>query len=755
MTASPMPAGAEPFPLAAVTLTPGPFARAQELALQAVLRLDPDMLLAPFRRESGLAKGPGYGGWEADGLEGHTLGHALSALAAHAAGGSAAARQRMELILSGLRECQLALGTGYVGGVPEGVALWDEISDGRVEAQSFDLDGRWAPLYNLHKTLTGLVDAVAHAGSESARVIADDYVAWWVRTFADLTDERVEQVLRTEPGGLAATFARWAELTDDGEAWELAQRLAVSSFLEPLAAGRDPLDGRHANAHIPLALGYAVLARMGAPAEYGRAADTFWGSVVGGRTTAIGGNSVREHFSPRDDWSSMFTAREGPETCNTVNMVELAREMHRRSGDPAHLGYIERALSAHLLSAQHPEHGGIVYFTSHRPGHHRVYSRPETGFWCCMGTGLEAPARYPLSVFGRAPGRVDVQLLIAARVEDDGVTVEIDTARPFGDDAVVTVTVTSPRRLAVRVRVPDGVLPGSAIARIDGRTVRPSREGWFEFDREWQGRTTIEMEMPPLLRWEFPPGEAGWGWIVDGPRVLAERLREPAEDPLGTEARMGHIARGALLPLAQAPVVAPDELVGAERREGGVVVLPETPLHRLIVLEPFAALHDDRYVLSFPVAAEADAARRRAELAAEDARADVLDARTLDVIGFGQQQPESDHALTLADSESGYDQGAHWRRFHADGAFTLQDWSATASSLRIAWLPEERPRRLRVTLDGDVLWDRLVDAQDEPVLDLVLTAQADGRVQWALAVVGGAEGTPRLTEVRMMSARLG
>lgn len=755
MTGMPDRGGTEPFPLSAVTLTPGPFSRAQELALRSALQLDPDRLLAPFRRESGLPTGPGYGGWEADGLDGHTLGHVVSALAAHAASGSGSARARLEVILQGLRECQVALGTGYIGGVPDGVALWQEIADGRVEAQTFDLDGRWAPLYNLHKTLTGLVDAVAYAGSDLARVVADDYVAWWVRTFAALPDARVELVLRTEPGGLAASFARWAEITADDAAWDLAQRLAVRAFLEPLAAGLDQLDGLHANAHIPLALGYAVLARLGAAPEYGRAAETFWGSVVGHRTTAIGGDSVREHFPPRGDWSSMFTAREGPETCNTVNMVELAREMYRRDGDPAHLAYTDRALSAHLLSAQHPDHGGIVYFTSHRPGHHRVYSRPETGFWCCMGTGLEAPARYALSVFGRAPGRIDVQLLIAARLHDDGLTVEVETSRPFGDDAAITVTAATPRRVAVRVRVPDGVVPGAAVARIDGDCVRPSSGGWFVFEREWHGRTTIDLELPPLLRWEHPPGDATWGWIVDGPRVLAERLPEPAVDPLGTEARMGHIARGPLLPLAQAPILAPGDLAGAERRGGHLVVLGETSAHREVVLEPFAALHDDRYNLSFPIASEADAGRRRAELAAEDARADVLDARTLDVIAFGQQQPESDHGLALGDSESGFDAGIHWRRFRGESAFTLQDWSATAVGLRLAWLTDDAPRRLSVTVDGDVLLDRVIDPQDEPVLELDLRAHADGRVQWRLAIGGGGEGTPRMTEVRMMSARLG
>ena len=69
--------GAEPLPLGAVTLTSGPFARAQERALRTALELDPDRLLAPFRREAAVPTGPGYGGGEAEGLDGHTLGHAI------------------------------------------------------------------------------------------------------------------------------------------------------------------------------------------------------------------------------------------------------------------------------------------------------------------------------------------------------------------------------------------------------------------------------------------------------------------------------------------------------------------------------------------------------------------------------------------------------------------------------------------------------------------------------------------------------
>jgi uncharacterized protein len=65
------------YPLEAVRLLPtGPFYPAVGANRVYLLALDPDRLLAPFRREDGLpAKAKPYGNWESGGLDGHTAGH--------------------------------------------------------------------------------------------------------------------------------------------------------------------------------------------------------------------------------------------------------------------------------------------------------------------------------------------------------------------------------------------------------------------------------------------------------------------------------------------------------------------------------------------------------------------------------------------------------------------------------------------------------------------------------------------------------
>jgi len=72
----------EIFPLRAIRLLDGPFARQQEMNRRYLLKLDPDRLLSLFRREAGLEpKAPPYRGWESEppyALYGHILGFYMS-----------------------------------------------------------------------------------------------------------------------------------------------------------------------------------------------------------------------------------------------------------------------------------------------------------------------------------------------------------------------------------------------------------------------------------------------------------------------------------------------------------------------------------------------------------------------------------------------------------------------------------------------------------------------------------------------------
>ena len=98
------------FHLRDVRLLEGPFRHAQELNVSVLLKYDVDRLLAPFRKEAGLpSKAESFPNWL--GLDGHILGHYLSAMAIHyASTGLPEFRERMEYIVAELKLVRLPTG---------------------------------------------------------------------------------------------------------------------------------------------------------------------------------------------------------------------------------------------------------------------------------------------------------------------------------------------------------------------------------------------------------------------------------------------------------------------------------------------------------------------------------------------------------------------------------------------------------------------------------------------------------------------
>ena len=693
------------FPLSSVRLLAGDFKNAQDVDLRYVLSIDADRLLAPFRREAGLpTAAPGYGGWEADGLDGHIGGHYLSACAQlFAATGDPHVRERLDHVLAVLAECQAAAGDGYLGGVPAGRRLGEELAAGTVDADLFTLNGRWVPLYNLHKTFAGLLDAYTYAGSTQALAMLTGLADWWLGISATLSDNTFEEMLHAEFGGLNDTFAALADITGRDDYLREAQRFAHRAILDPLAAGRDELDGLHANTQIPKVVGYARLAATTGDPAATKASDFFWDTVLTRRTVSIGGNSVREHFHPSGDFASMVQDEQGPETCNTYNMLKLAKLRFERTGDPAAIDFYERATYNHILSSQHPENGGFVYFTPMRPAHYRVYSKAQESMWCCVGSGLENHARYGELIYSHGPEELSVNLYIPSELDwwERGVHVRLETDFPRSDTATLYVTANAPTAFTLRLRRPgwgtgmEADAGGQLLEAVPG-----SRE--LAIRRTWEGTTTVTVRLAAEVRAEALPDGSSWVSFTYGPVVLA--ARSGADGVPGFEApdeRMGHVACGPKTPLAGTPVVTAlnpaDAVVLLDRKTLTAELTADLNGRQVSVrLEPFAGIHDERYTVYWP--AGVSAAERTAELAALDAAAagaeDVIDSVTA-----GEQQPESDHHFAGESTRAGGSDGVHWRSATGWFSYTLAGPADAPAVLRVRFRAgslEGRGHELRV-----------------------------------------------------------
>ena len=170
------------------------------------------------------------------------------------------------------------------------------------------------------------------------------------------------------------------------------------------------MTGLHANTQIPKVIGLERIAMLTGDKQAYAGARFFWETVTKHRTVAFGGNSVSEHFNPTNNFQGMLESREGPETCNTHNMLRLTEDLFASEPQAAYADYYERALYNHLLSAINPVMPGFVYFTPIRPSHYRVYSQPDRCFLVLCRHWHGKPGKYGEFIYA-GPNGLYVNLL--------------------------------------------------------------------------------------------------------------------------------------------------------------------------------------------------------------------------------------------------------------------------------------------------------------------------------------------------------
>ncbi|PPK87737.1 hypothetical protein CLV84_0687 [Neolewinella xylanilytica] len=706
------------FPLSAVSLEAGPFLRAQQTDLDYIMKMDPDRLLAPYLEEAGMdPEAENYGNWESSGLNGHIGGHYLSALSLmYASTGDDAVHERLTYMLDRLQEAQEKNGNGYIGGIPDGKPMWKEIEGGDIRAGAFSLNDRWVPLYNIHKIFAGLRDAYDYAGSEQALDMLVKLSDWFVETTEDLSAEEMQDMLRSEHGGLNEIFADVYAYTGEEKYLDLARRLSHEVVLDPLLVREDRLTGMHANTQIPKVIGFERVAQVTNDTSWSGAADYFWRTVVDERTVSIGGNSVREHFHPADDFSSMIASNQGPETCNTYNMLRLTKMLYLDNPGQQYIDYYERAMYNHILSSQHPD-GGFVYFTPMRPRHYRVYSQPQEGFWCCVGSGLENHGKYGELIYAHTEDDVYVNLFIASTLdwEEKGLQLRQVTDFPYKSNSEIALSLEQPSRFALHLRHPGWVPEGAFAVSVNGeeQSVTTDQAGFVSIDREWKSGDRVSVNLPMETRVEFLPDNSPWASFVHGPIVLAAATgSDDLEGLLADDSRMGHVAAGEFLPLDEAPMVVQD---GGEL-SSQVNALPGDSLRftianavtpdgsEALVLQPFFEVHDSRYMLYWRVTDPDELEQIRTDMRAAEAEQLALEASTVDHVAAGEQQPETEHRFAGEQTDNGStDEGKSWRSARGWFSYDLNNTAKAGKTLRIIHEAAGPPRKFDVLINEEVV----------------------------------------------------
>lgn len=698
------------FPLGDITLLDGPLKHARDLNVQVLLKYDCDRMLAPYRKEAGLQpRKPSYPNW--DGLDGHVGGHYLSALAINAATGNEECRKRMEYMIS---ELQLVLDANnqrpeawchnYIGGVPNSAKMWTTFSKGDFGPYF----GTWAPFYNIHKMYAGLRDAWLYCGNEQAKNLFLKFCDWAVDITRDLNDVQMEKMLGNEHGGMNEVLADAYAITGEQKYLNCARRFSHKLLLVPMEEGKDCLDNMHANTQIPKVIGYQRIAELAHDVQYHNASEYFWEIVTRQRSLAFGGNSRREHFPTKENCIDYINDIDGPESCNTYNMLKLTEDLNRVKPNGMYGDFYETAMFNHILSAQHPQHGGYVYFTPARPRHYRNYSAPNEAMWCCVGTGMEDHGKYGQFVWTHDKGvkaeddALYVNLFVASELnwKDRKMVIRQQTAFPYAETSVVEVA-KGKGTFILKVRKPSWC-ENFTVKGVGFDADSYEENGFVCIKRKWKKGDQIKISMPMHAYIKPMINVPQYVAIMYGPILLG--MKTGTEDMRGLiadDSRFGQYAGGKKLALDEAPILLPKHLDDIAKN---LKPVPGKPLHFKLAtrmenaidgeLQPFFEIHDSRYMMYWLALGENDYKAYMQKLADEEKARQALEARTVDKVNPGEQQPETDHNMEADVTERGNTEGVFFRDAR-DGHFfsyLMQTKGETNLSLQLKFWGQDEWR---------------------------------------------------------------
>ncbi|MFC5283018.1 beta-L-arabinofuranosidase domain-containing protein [Pedobacter alpinus] len=709
------------FPLKDVSLLNGPFKHARDLNIQTLLKYDVDRLLAPYLKEAGLVpKGESYKNWE--GLDGHIGGHYLAALAMnYAATNNAECKRRMDYMITELKACQDAntknhgeWGKGYVGGAPNSAEIWSTLKKGDFKAYR----GGWVPWYNVHKMYAGLRDAWLYGGSNDAKDIFIKFCDWSIDVTAGLSEEQMQQILDVEPGGMNEMFADAYQITGDKKYLTTAKRFSHKSILDPLVKGVDNLDNKHANTQVPKAIGFERIGELAGDQQYKDAGSFFWETVTKNRTLAFGGNSRREFFPSVASSIDFVNDVEGPETCNSYNMLKLTQDLFRLDPSAKYIDFYEKALYNHILSTQHPEHGGYVYFTPARPRHYRVYSAPNEGMWCCVGSGMENHGKYNEFIYTHQNDSLFLNLFIASKLNwaQKGITLKQETN--FPDEAQSKLTITGGKsKFTLMIRYPNWVKAGTLGITVNGKAIKISQSpsSYVAINRLWKKGDVVELKLPMQTTVEHMPNIPVYASIMRGPILLSAKTgQDELKGLVADDSRWGHIAGGKKLAVDKAPIIVDDHpdkiservapLKGENMKFQFVnekIINPEK-----LVLEPFYKIHDSRYMMYWMMLSNKQYGSYLDSVSSVEKEKLELQNRTVDFVAPGEQQPEVDHAMQTENSRKGVSHDQFFREANKGGYFSysMATNSLTNLSLYVRyWGAEWGNRDFELYIDDEKL----------------------------------------------------
>ena len=687
------------FNLKDVRLLEGsPFKNALDKDAAYLLLLEPDRLLHRFYKNAGLpAKGEVYGGWESEGLSGHTLGHYLSACGMmFASTGNKEFKERVDYLVKELAICQQARKTGYVGAIPNEDSIFGKLEMGIIKTGGFDLNGGWSPWYTVHKVMAGLFDAYMHCDNQQSLQILKGMADWTGNTLKNLSPEQLQKMLRCEWGGMNDVLANLYAVTGEKKYLDLSYKFYDDFVMKPLSEKKDPMPGKHSNTNVPKAIGSAVQYELTGNESDKTIAGFFWETMVHHHSYVIGGNSNYEYCGDADKLNDRLSDNTC-ETCNTYNMLKLTRHLFAWKPSATLGDFYERALYNHILASQHPENGMMSYFVPLRMGTQKTFSDSFNTFTCCVGSGMENHVKYGEGIYSEGKdGGLYVNLFIPSVLNwwEKGITIQQETVYPEKSNISFIVSAKKATRFFLRIRKPWWAISGFEL-KVNEKEINASvdENGFIVVDKRWQDGDKLELSLPMSLYTESMPDNPGRIAFMYGPLVLAGQLGSTMPDPVTGVPVLLTNNRNVpdwVKPIAGEPLSFETTATGK-------------PFD--IKLIPFYKTYKDYYSVYWDYFTMEQWTARQQAYEKEKKEQQEIEARTIDYFRIGEMQPERDHNLIASERSYVSDAlGVKGREARAGNYFSFDMKVANAAgggySLLLTFIGDDKDRKFDILVNG-------------------------------------------------------
>ncbi len=685
------------FPLGDVNLLPGPFARAHDVDVKYLLLIEPDRLLSQFRTHSGLKpKAQKYGGWENEGLAGHTLGHYLSACAMeYAVSKNPEFLKRVNYIVDELEECQRARKTGYIGAIPREDSVFLEVSQGNIRSRGFDLNGAWSPWYTIHKVMAGLLDAYLYCNSQKALMIEQRMADWTGNVLQNLNDDQIQKMLLCEYGGMNEVLVNTYAFTNNKKYLDLSYKFHDRVVLDSLAKGVDILPGRHSNTQIPKVIGTVRRYQVTGNKTDFLTGDFFWKTVVQHHTYAPGGNSNYEYLSEPDKLSEKLTDNT-METCNTYNMLKLTRHLFALQPKAEFMDYYERALYNHILASQNHNTGMMCYFVPLRMGTRKEFSDEFNTFTCCVGSGIENHVKYGESIYFKgSDGSLFINLFIPSvlkwREKDFQIT--LNSNLPSDEKVSFTIETGKAQPMDIRIRKPHWTSE-KIIAKVNGKEIPVILlpDGYLLISRTWKNKDMVALSLKSSLYDVAMPDNASRRAFFFGPVLLAANLGTVEPDPMNG------------IPVLVTDEKDPGKLVVNMSSDSIAFTTNNVGIPGDVKLQPFYDLDNEFYSVYLDVFTPSSWKEEQKRYEEKKMVVYEMEKSTVDMLRVGEMQPERDHNFTGENLETGESHTRKFRVANMGGYFSFNMKVVPGFSYNLIgtyWGMDNRGRTFDIFVDGE------------------------------------------------------